>query len=90
MKKQVHPAVAVLIVLVVLAAVWLCYTKVFTGQMSGQVGTPASVAGKLPGAPPPPKGPGMMTGPNSPHPGVVEPAKHASEGAAAEHGTKPK
>jgi hypothetical protein len=85
-KKQVHPAVALIVVLAAAVVIWYCYTKVFTGQMTGQVGTPASVAGKLPGAPPPPSKnlPGMMTGPNSPHPGSAKPASTA-EPHAGEH-----
>jgi hypothetical protein len=49
MKQQVHPVVALLIIVIALAAVWLVYTKVLTGQETGTIGPPSGVS-----TPPPP------------------------------------
>jgi hypothetical protein len=41
-KKQVHPAVALVLLVAVLGAVWFVYGFVFTGQTVGHVGPPGA------------------------------------------------
>ena len=42
MSKSVHPAVAVVLIIIVLGIVWALYTQVLTGQQAGHVGGPPS------------------------------------------------
>lgn len=56
MKTQVHPVVAVVVILLALVAVWFVYTRVFTGQVEGTIGPPSGAS--LP--PPPTAGAGDM------------------------------
>ncbi|MCC6728405.1 MAG: hypothetical protein IT208_03605 [Chthonomonadales bacterium] len=65
MQKNVNPVVAVLAIVVILGVVAFCYTFVFSGKITGQVGPPESVKG-LPftgGSPTPPPGGGMAMPP---------------------------
>lgn len=49
MKTQVHPVIAVVVILLALVAVWFVYTRVFTGQVEGTIGPPSGAS-----LPPPP------------------------------------
>ena len=42
MNKSVHPAVAVVLILIVVGIVWFLYTQVFTGKTVGSIGGPPS------------------------------------------------
>ncbi len=44
MKRQVHPVVAVIVILLVLGVVAFLYLRVFTGQVEGTIGPPSGVA----------------------------------------------
>lgn len=90
MQKNVNPVVAILAIVVILGVVAFCYTFVFSGKITGQVGPPASAKG-LPftGASPAPPPAGGMAMPPKDGPPKRGPATPSTSGPTAAAPTTP-